>query len=99
MENQLQKVNQSLELSDKELSLAVEIFHVNQVMPYPLSDLQISDWAKSINELMPEVSSADIKKIIDDFKLDNIEWDNKKGIQNIFNAISPKSIYVPEELN
>lgn len=92
MENQLiqqqQRGNHHLEnLSPREIEIGQVVFHVNQLTAYPLNDLQISDWAKSINELKPDLDLALLKKVIDKFKMDELEWDNHKGIQNIFREL------------
>lgn len=84
MDLQLQKVNQSLGLSDKELIIAQAVFHVNQLVPYALTDLQISDWAKSINKLIPELDIDSLVYVIDQMKMGRIEWNPKLGIQNLF---------------
>ena len=86
METHIQKINQSLSthLNEKEFEIAKIIWHVNQLVAYPLTDYQIESWAKSIAELAPNVTPDEIKKIIDNFKIGRIEWDYHSGIQNIF---------------
>lgn len=88
MENQLQKITTDLylntPLNEKEIEIAKLIYHVNYIIAYPLSDLHLEGWAKSINELKPELNIENLKKVIDKFKLADLQWDTKKGIQNIF---------------
>jgi hypothetical protein len=91
MGSELQRANQSLGLSEKVIELALVVFHINQVVPYPLSDLQIADWAKSINELRPDVEPQKLKEVIDKMKLGQIEWNYRQGIQNIFRALETES--------
>lgn len=81
---QIQNQNQGLELSEKTESLSKAVFHVNQLTPYPYTDNQIIDWAKSIEELMPELSPKIIKIIVDKMKIGVIAYNYKLGIQNIF---------------
>lgn len=86
MENKLQKTqdNNIVKLTDKELQIASEIYEVNLLAPYPLTSIQIEDWSRSLNKLLPNLEISVLEKLIDDFKTDAIEWDYKKGIQNIF---------------
>lgn len=65
-------------------NLAATVLHINQLTPFPYSDLQIFEWAKSINELTPELTPDILKKIIDKFKLGIYEFDSRAGIQNVF---------------
>lgn len=67
-------------------NLAIQLFHVNQLTPYPYSDAMLEAWAVSILELTPEIKAEDLKFIIDKMKLGAIPYDSKKGIQNIFNG-------------
>lgn len=102
MEHKLQRTSDSStgKLSNKELQIAGEIYEVNQLAPYPLSSIQIEDWARSINKLLPELQVSDLERVINDFKMDKIEWDYRKGIQNIFTALVPKIVgYTPDETN
>lgn len=100
MDHQLvTKGNQSLELTDKELEIAQVVFLVNQLISYHLSDLQISDWARTISRLKPDITPEYLNKIIDLFIVGDIEWDTRKGIQNIFMAINKPKGYSPEEIN
>ena len=88
MENQLavsqKKDSQSLELSSELTKIGQEIVHINQLTPFPYSDFQLIDWAKSINELTPELTPDILKKIIDKFKLGIYFFDSRAGIQNVF---------------
>lgn len=78
-------VQQKLTVSDKHILLAKQIYHVNQLKPYPLSKTEIEDWAISINELRPEITAQHLKTIIDNFKIGHFIWDNTLGIQNLLN--------------
>lgn len=83
MENKLQKANtNSLSLEIK--NMGVELFHYNQLTAFPLSDAQIIDWAKSIKEIAPQLTTEILREIIRRFKVGQGEFDSKLGIQNIF---------------
>lgn len=86
MENKLQPNNNNLStpLNKKELEIAKELWHVNQILTYPLSDSQIEAWSISINELKPVLIISDLTKAINLVKIGRIEWDNKVGLPNIF---------------
>lgn len=90
MENQLQERNihpQHIVLSEKEIKLSAIIYHVNQLTAYPLSAIQIEDWARSINELRPNQNLFILKSIINMMKIGSIDFNSRIGIQNIFLAL------------
>lgn len=86
MENQLQKIDNSLStlLNNKEIEIAKIVWHVNQLVAYPLTDNQIEAWSKSINKLIPSLDLKKLELLIDEMKVGNIDWDTRKGIQNLF---------------
>ena len=63
-----------------------ELYHINQIANYPVSDLNLETWAKSIKELTPEITPEILKKIINKYKTGYYKWDSKVGIPNIFNG-------------
>lgn len=63
---------------------------INKLIPFPLNSEQIKSWGLDILELKPEITVGILTLIINDFKLDRLEWDKNKGIQNIFNAYNKK---------
>lgn len=75
---------QSLEISDSRKRIAKVIVDVNQIMQYPLTAVQVLEWAESIERLVPDVDVMALAYLMDAFKLELIEWDRQKGIQNIF---------------
>jgi len=90
-------VQKSIVISEKETYIAKELYHINQLVSYPLSESQIEDWAKSINELSPSTTPQDLKIIINKMKMGEVEYNHIKGIQNIFIALknldkNPKTI-------
>jgi hypothetical protein len=64
------------------------IFEVNQLIPYPLGDTQIEDWASNIKRLSPSTTSDDIRLIMDKFMTGRTIWNKSEGIQNIFRGIN-----------
>lgn len=75
---------QHLGLNEKEMSIGKILLGVNELSAFPLNTEQISDWAKSINELSPELELGKLKLVIDKMKMGEIEYDKGLGIQNIF---------------
>lgn len=82
-------------MSPKELEIAIQIFHMNQLTAFPLSDEQIDDWTRSIVELRPDVTPQQLKSAIDDMKQGYADYDNRLGIQNIFKALDAGKINIP----
>ncbi len=44
-------------------------------------------WSDSIVQLVPDVTPNKIRFLLDLFKMDELEWDRSKGIQNIFTGL------------
>jgi hypothetical protein len=82
---QLTTQNKSVSITTNQNELLVkELYHINYIVNYPLSDIMLEGWDKTIKELEPEITNEVIKWILDNVKLGFMDWDNKKGIQNIF---------------
>ena len=96
MENKLQVVNQNqnIVLSEPEIQIAMQVYHINQLTAFPLADHQIDEWSKAIYELRPEVRPEEIKDVIDGMKQGYIEYDNRLGIQNIFKALDAGKVSI-----
>lgn len=71
-------------LQNQQIEFTKQLFHVNCLVAYPITDTMLEVWTNSINELAPEINSSIVKIIIDRMKLGSIPYDNRKGIQNIF---------------
>lgn len=113
MEQAIQKsTNQSIAIRPPVHGVLSKIlWHLNQVVAYPMTDLQIEDWARSILELRPDVDLNAVKFLIDKFKTGEREYDSKKGIQNIFVGLKyirkdgdsyqlmkdPVAVYIPRQ--
>lgn len=75
-------------LSQKEHDIAKIIYHINQVRTYPLTAIEIEDWSRSINEILPELELDNLRELVVEMKKGNIEYDNTRGIQNIFKGLN-----------
>lgn len=85
MATELQSQNQSIAIKSSLVETVAKIvWHINQVVAYPLTDRQIEDWAKSILELKPDIDLGALKFLIDKFKTAEAPYDYHCGIQNIF---------------
>lgn len=76
-------------LNPLEISIGKELYRLNLILPYPLSGSALADWAKCINELTPSATPETLRVIINKFIANDLEYDYKKGIQNIFIALRP----------
>lgn len=74
----------STNLSAKAIELGKQVYHINQLAAFPLTSVQISDWAQSIEELAPEMTPEQLREIINQYKTGEMEYDKGQGIQNIF---------------
>ena len=84
MELQLAQSQGLPSLTDKQNQIGMVIYHVNQLINYPIPDDRISEWSRSIDEILPDLSIEDLKEVIRDFKIGELEYDRYQGIQNIF---------------
>lgn len=76
--------------------LAKQLYHLNQLTPYTITDIQIEDMAYSIYELVPELKPYQLKRMIDRFKIGIYDWDRAYLLPNIM-----KKAYqiISEEVN
>lgn len=90
MENQLQQVNHNLStrLNNKEQDIVKELWHINQVITYQLTDTQLEDWSKSIHSLYPAIEIKELTKAINLLKTGKVKWDVGVGLPNVFSALS-----------
>ena len=91
---ELQTTNKLVNITTNE-QMIKELYHVNYLVAYPLSDTILEGWCKCIIELKPETTPEDIKKMINKMKLGLIPYDPKLGIQNIFRGLR----YTPPNTN
>lgn len=84
MEKPVKTNTQALNLEIR--NIGIELFQYNQLTPYTISDAQITDWSKSLLELIPELTANILKKLIDGMKTTKYPFDKNIGIQNIFIA-------------
>ena len=88
---EITKLNQDLSsLRNKIIEVGKGLYHLNQLTSFPISDDSIIEWSKSIDEILPELELKDLTDLIKDFKTGFIEYDNRLGIQNIFNGLRKK---------
>lgn len=76
--------NAQLSLSENQFNICKEIYHVNQLTAFPVNDERLSEWARSIEEIVPNLEIEDLKNVIIDFKIGELEYNHKEGVQNIF---------------
>jgi len=67
-----------------DVEMVKQLYHLNHLTPFPVSDNILERWSASIQELEPEITPEVIKWICNNMKIGWIEYDNRKGIQNVF---------------
>ena len=77
-----QKVN--LPQNNNQQEVAILLFRINLVRVYPLTDGELSLWAREIISLLPDLDLKKLKLLIDKFVKGEIKYDNKIGLPNIF---------------
>ena len=66
MEQSLTKTVTENQLANTTTNLIKELYHVNYLVAYPISDIMLEGWAKCLTELAPGMSSYVLKEIIED---------------------------------
>lgn len=64
-----------------------QLFHVNKLIQFKLTETEMEDWSRDIAELSPNTTAGELKLVLDKFKTNRTKWDVKQGIQNIFRGI------------
>ncbi len=93
--DKLEKTESQLANITVNVDLVKALYHVNYLVSFPISDLMLEGWSKSITELRPEITPSTVKWIVDHMKLGIIEYKSKMGIQNIFQGFS---VYLNHEI-
>lgn len=66
------------------LDFIKELYHVNYLTAFPISDTILEGWYHCITEIEPALTKEALKWILTEMKVGNIEYNPKLGIQNIF---------------
>ena len=80
-----------LAISQQSEALEKVTARVNQLMQFPLSYIQVQEWAATIQRVAPDTKLEKVAFVIDCFMNERLEYDKNKGIQNIFNGL--KRVY------
>ncbi len=64
-----------------------QLFCINQLVPFPLSETQIEDWSSTLKRLAPNVTDQQLQTVLDKFATNRTKWNEKQGIQNIFRGL------------
>jgi hypothetical protein len=67
-------------------AIARIVYEVNQLRQYPLNDIEIAEWATTLNEFNPDMEIEALQFIIQQMKFGNLEYEQKDGVQNLTRA-------------
>src|SRR5688572_17935405 len=59
------------------------VYQFNQLRAFSLTQVEMLEWARSIERLCPALDVDALNFVIDQLKLAELPYDNTKGIQNI----------------
>ena len=62
-----------------------ELYRINYLTSYPLSDKMLEDWSVCIYRLEPFITPEVLRELIDSMIIGSYDYIPSKGIQNIFN--------------
>ena len=68
-------------------SLVKAVYQFNQLRAFSLTQIEILEWARSIERLQPDIDVNQLMFVIDQMKVGNLEYDKTIGIQNIFKGL------------
>ena len=86
--NQLAKSGQDLTISGRELAIAEKVFlEIPMIRAYAMNADEAAMWAKDLDRMLPGEEMKKLPLLLDMFKMDELEWDRSKGIQNIFTGL------------
>ncbi len=83
---EIQKQNNQLANTSE---LLKQIAQVNLLTAFPINDLYLEQWVKTIQELAPDLTPERLKSLIDKMKCGILDYDHRKGVQNILLAHRP----------
>lgn len=63
------------------------MYQFNQLRAFSLTEIEMVEWARSIERLTVDLDMDALNFVIDQMKCGNMEYDKTIGIQNIFNAL------------
>lgn len=63
------------------------VSEINQILQFPLNDEMVTNWSETILEANKDVDLIILKFVVFMFKIGDFEYDQKKGIINIFNGL------------
>ena len=67
-------------------AIARIVYEVNQLRQYPLNDIEIAEWATTLDEFDPKMDLEALRFIIQQMKFGNLEYEQKDGVQNLTRA-------------
>jgi len=62
------------------------VYEVNQLRQYPLTAVEIAEWADTLLEFKSDLDYEALRFIIQQMKFGNLEYEQKDGVQNLTRA-------------
>lgn len=82
----MQSSNDTVSLPLHVEAIARIVYEVNQLRQYPLNDIEIAEWATTLDEFDPKIDLEALRFIIQQMKFGNMEYEQKDGVQNLTRA-------------
>lgn len=83
----MDKIQQNQAVSmQNHFELTRELFQVNLLSNYILSDQMIENWTLTVVEICKDITPEILKMLIDKMKGGYLDFDSKLGVRNIVNA-------------
>jgi hypothetical protein len=73
--------------SNRAVKVAEKLLDVNMLLPFKMEGDEIMLWALDLDRLLPDEELQKLPFLLDCFKTNEIYYDYKCGIQNIFSGL------------
>ncbi len=84
---QLHMTNQSIAKINP-VTICKTIAITNQIVSFPISDIQIEDWYKTIARIRPQTTPDELQLVMDKFLDGRSKWDHRESLPNIIRGLN-----------
>ena len=86
------QTSSGLAFSDNEATIAKQVFNVNLLTNWKLTDDEIILWSRAILKHFPDVTPEKIEEILTRYESNDLEWNHYQGVQNIIRILKPRKV-------
>lgn len=79
--------NTGLTVTKKEKDICDVLVGINQLRSFKLDVIEVLEWKDSLIRILPDIKIETLQFVIDSMMTGELEYNDKKGIQNLFAAL------------